>query len=87
MFICRLALGAHTPVPQGYSDREPPVRDATRILGVGVLKFDCTTNGHPKDRRGDRMEVRDGRKLPEIVVTYHDQQAVADYLVTFQFSK
>ena len=68
------------------SDKEPPVRDATRVLGVGELKFDCTTNGHPKDRRGDRTEVRDGRKLPEIIVTYHDQQAVCDYLVTFRFS-
>ena len=74
IFLCRLALGAHTPVAFGYSGKEPPVRDDTRLLGVGDLKFDCTSN--------DRIDAVTG--LPEIMVAFKDNQALADYLVTFR---
>ena len=74
IFMCRLALGAHCPVNPGYSDKEPPVRDPDALLGVGTLKYDCTTN--------DRIEQATG--IPEILVAYKDQQAIAEYLVTFR---
>ena len=74
IFMCRLAVGARISVQAGYSDKEPPIRDAERLLGVGVLRYDTTTN--------DRL---DGSGLPEIFVAYKDNQAYSDYLVTFSF--
>ena len=71
MFMCKLAIGAHTAVPPDYRNKEPPVRDSHRLLGVGTLKYDTTTND----------DVRDG--LPEIMVAYKDNQACPEYLVTF----
>ena len=75
IFMCRLALGAHTAVPRGYSDKEPPVRDAERLLGVGELKYDTTTDGN-LDRRG----------MPQVMVAYKDNQAYPEYLVTFSIA-
>lgn len=72
IFMCRLALGAHVAVQGGYADKEPPVRDPERLLGVGVLRYDCTTN--------DRL---DRHGIAEIMVAFKDNQAYADYLVTF----
>ena len=72
IFLCRLALGAHVIVNPGYGGKEPPVRDAERLLGVGTLQYDTTSN--------DKM--KDG--IPEIMVAFQDQQAYADYLVTFR---
>ena len=74
IFMCRLALGAHTPVPQRYDEREPPVRDADRLLGVGVLRYDTTTDNSPQV---------DG--IPGIMVAFKDNQAYAEYLVTFRW--
>ena len=78
IFLCRLAIGAHTPVRHGYGnmpgENEPPVRDNERVLGVGALRYDTTTGGKPD---------RDGK--PEILVAYKDNQAYPDYLVTFRF--
>ena len=73
IFMCRLALGAHTPVSPGYQGKEPPVRDPERLLGVGDLKYDCTSNSNIDNATG----------IPEILVAYKDQQAMAEYLVTF----
>ena len=75
MFLCRLAVGAHTMVSHGYYDKEPPVRDAERLLGVGMLRYDTTTNG--------RLSAAG---VPEIMVAYRDNQAYAEYLVTFRMS-
>ena len=72
IFMCRLALGAHAAVNPGYSEKEPPVRDPNRLLGVGTLRYDTTTN--------DRY---DEHGVAEIMVAYKDNQAYADYLVTF----
>ena len=47
------------------------MRDAKRLLGVGTLKYDTTTND----------DFRDG--MPEIMVAYKDNQACPEYLVTF----
>ena len=60
---------------QHYSDKEPPVRDTERLLGVGELKYDSTTNGR---------ERYDAEGAPEIMVAYKDNQAYAEYLVTFR---
>ena len=73
MFLCRLAVGAHTSVSPGYRDKEPPVRDAERLLGVGMLRYDTTSNG--------RLSAAG---VPEIMVAYKDNQAYAEYLVTFR---
>ena len=70
--MCRLALGASTGVEPGYTDKEPPVRDPERLLGVGVLRYDTTTN-----------KKYDANGVAEIMVAYKDNQACADYLVTF----
>ena len=75
IFLCRLALGAHVPVAGGYSGVEPPVRDADRLLGVGTLQYDTTTNAAKDYKNG----------IPEIMVAFQDQQAYADYLVTFRW--
>ena len=72
IFMCRLALGASTGVEPGYTDKEPPVRDPERLLGVGVLRYDTTTN-----------KKYDANGVAEIMVAYKDNQACADYLVTF----
>lgn len=75
IFLCRLALGAHTPVPANqYTAPEPPERDPERLIGVGTLKYDCTTN--------DSIDA-DG--MPEVMVAYRDNQAMAEYLVTFEW--
>ena len=81
IFMCRLALGAHCSVPFGTSCKEPPMRDTgsgsmMKMMGnvmapKGSLRFDCTTND----------QYRDG--VPEIMVAYKDNQAYAEYLVTF----
>ena len=70
--MCRLALGAHHAVPKGYKDKEPPVRDPEPVAGVGTLKYDTTTNGR-LDEHG----------VPEVMVAFKDNQAYAEYLVTF----
>ena len=59
IFMCRLAIGAHTAVQKGYNDREPPVRDAERLLGVGTLRYDTTTDSSPaKDGvPGEKSEI------------------------------
>ena len=73
IFMCRVALGAHTKVPFGYDDKEPPVRDNDHGAdGVGRLKYDSTTN--------DNFN-KDG--IPEIMVTYKDGAAYPEYLVAF----
>ena len=49
---------------------------ATRLLvllGVGVLRYDTTTNPMKHYKNG----------LPEIMVAFKDNQAYAEYLVTF----
>ena len=75
VFLCRLAVGAHVQVPYGYgtkaTETEPPVRDPNRLLGVGKLKYDTTTNGN----------MRDG--VPEVMVAYKDSRAYPEFLVTF----
>ena len=75
MFLCRLALGSHTRVNPGYQGKEPPMRDDDPMLGVGVLTHDCTTDGN----------VREPGGLPQVMVAYKDQQAMAEYLVTFRW--
>ena len=74
IFMCRVALGAHMEVQHGYSGKEPPERDDTRLLGVGTLKYDCTTNGRI-----------DASGLPEVIVAFKDNQAYPEYLVTFRW--
>ena len=71
MFLCRLALGSYAVVNPGYTGKEPPVRDAERVIGVGQLLHDTTTNN----------DIKKG--VPQIMVAYKDNQAVSDYLVTF----
>ena len=71
IFMCRLAIGAATQVAPGYGGAEPPVRDDERLLGVGTLKYDTTTGGGAKGG------------VAEIMVAFKDNQAVAEYLVTF----
>jgi hypothetical protein len=73
MFLCRLAIGAHTSVPHGYSGKEPPTRDPEALLGVGTLKYDTTSNGN-----------LDVHGVPEILVAFKDNQAYAEFLVTFR---
>ena len=73
VFLCRLALGAHVGVAHGYAGQEPPVRDADRLLGVGDLKYDTTSNGS-----------LDASGHPEVMVAWRDYQAYAEYLVTFR---
>ena len=51
------------------------MRDPERLLGVGELKYDTTTNGH-----------LDSDGMPEIMVAYKDNQALAEYLVTFKWA-
>ena len=75
IFLCRLALGAHKEVRPGYGDKEPPVRDPDRLLGVGDLRYDTTTDGNV-----------DGTGIPMVMVAYKDNQAYAEYLVTFRFA-
>ena len=72
IFMCRLAIGAHAAVKQGYQGKELPVRDADRLLGVGTLKYDTTTN-----------DDLDSAGVPEVMVAYKDNQAIPEYLVTF----
>ena len=72
IFMCRLAIGSACPVDPGYDDKEPPVRDGDPMLGVGTLKHDTTTNKNFKDG------------LPEIMVAFKDNQAMAEYLVAFR---
>ena len=72
IFMCRIALGAHQSVPFGYDEREPPVRDAERLLGVGTLRYDTTTDNN----------FRDG--IAQVMVAYKDNQAYPEYLVTFR---
>ena len=60
---------------RGYGGPEPPVRDPERILGVGDLKYDTTTN-----------DLYDASGRPEIMVAYRDHQARAEYLVTFSWT-
>ena len=77
IFMCRLALGAHTSVRFGYGDagvseREPPVRDPDRVLGVGVLRYDTTTDNNFVGG------------IPQVMVAFKDNQAYAEYLVTFR---
>ena len=74
MFLCRLALGAHHSVPFGYGGKEAPVRDEERLLGVGDLKYDTSTDGQ-----------LDATGVPQAMVAYKDNQALADYLLTFSF--
>ena len=74
IFMCRIALGANCPVAYGYSEKEPPVRDAERLLGVGELRYDTTA---------DQSKIIDG--IPGIMVAFKDNQAYAEYLVTFKF--
>ena len=62
---------AHTPVPSGYNEKEPPVRDNEHQIGFGQLKYDTTTNDKFKDG------------VPEIMVTYKDGAAYPEYLVAF----
>lgn len=73
IFMCKLAIGAHTAVQRGYGGKEPPVRDADSHLGVGTLKYDTTSNGN-LDQDG----------VPEILVAFKDNQAYAELLVTFR---
>ena len=73
IFMCRLALGAHMQVQAGYDLPEPPVRDAEPIAGVGTLKYDSTTNGK-----------HDAQGIPEVMVAFRDNQAYAEYLITFK---
>ena len=75
IFMCRMALGANCPVAYGYSEKEPPVRDAERLLGVGELRYDSTA---------DQSKIVDG--VPGIMVAFKDNQAFAEYLVTFKLS-
>ena len=75
IFMCRLALGANSAVNKGYTDKEPPVRDDDPLLGVGVLKYDTTSNGQ-----------LDAQGVPEVMVAFKDNQAYAEYLVTFRMS-
>ena len=79
VFLCRLAVGAHVQVPYGYgtkaAETEPPVRDPDRLLGVGKLKYDTTTNGN----------MRDG--VPEVMVAYKDSRAYPEFLVTFTLNE
>jgi len=75
VFLCRLARGSHVAVRHGYGDKahekEAPVRDPDRLLGVGTLKHDTTTNGQMKDGQ------------PEVMVAMKDGQGYPEYLVTF----
>ena len=74
--MCRLALGAHTDVkPNQWTLPEPPVRDKERLLGVGELKYDTTTNGK-----------LDGKGVPEVMVAWRDNQAYPSYLITFKMA-
>jgi len=75
IFLCRLALGAHVKVDYGYSGKEPPVRDDTRLLGVGTLQYDTTTDG--------RM---DDKGIAQVMVAFKDNQAIPEYLVTFSWT-
>ena len=61
-------------VPHGYKDKEPPVRDADRLLGVGTLKYDTTTNGQ-----------LNAEGVPQVLVSYKDHHATPDFLLTFRW--
>ena len=81
--MCRLALGAHTDVKANeWKLPEPPVRDKERLLGVGELKYDATTDGHMQNVR----LPRDGgtMSLPQVMVAWKDNQAIPEYLVRFR---
>ena len=60
---------------RGYSEKEPPVRDEERLIGVGTLKYDTTTDG-----------ALDASGVPQIMVAYKDAQACADFLVTYVYT-
>ena len=55
------------------------MRDQERLLGVGNLKFDTTTNGR---MGGSPLPAANGT-LPEVMVAYKDNQAYPEYLITF----
>ena len=64
------------------------MRDTDRLLGVGSLRFDATTNGAMKeatvvDAESGAMVVM---PVPEIMVAYKDSQAYPEYLVTFEMT-
>ena len=83
IFMCRLALGAHTPMaPNQWRQAEPPVRDKERLLNVGELKYDSTTDGHMQNVR----LPRDGgtMSMPQVMVAWKDNQAIPEYLVRFR---
>jgi hypothetical protein len=83
MFLCTIAIGAHTPVRIGYNGREPPVRDEDPLHGVGKRLYDCTTNCHPQDKgNGHPWRVVDG--IPDIIVVWKDSGAIPNYLITFK---